>query len=360
MISAPATNPTPPATPARKAPSEGPVPEMSPSACTVADSTRSLPGAVRAWRFALAALASAPVMVTPEPASAVPHTPGRPDRDPRSRPALLACVALLLLFGTLSVSAVRNKCATIDEPLHATGAFLHVFHGDQRINPEDPPLWKYWAMLPHRQWSLNIDRGLEDFSRTLDDTTYQSRFSAVTMYLTPGNDGGRFVDTSRRVMVVLGVALAALTGAWAWRLAGPVAGVVAGALLCLDPNFIAHAPLLKNDVAVSLMFLATAVAAWDVGRRASGWNVALLALLCGASAATKFSGLLVAPILVLMLLARATLVREPWPLGRRAIESTGARLGLALGVCAACAVAAVLVIWASYGFRFAPTSDPDV
>jgi hypothetical protein len=71
--------------------------------------------------------------------------------------AMGGCALLPLVFGAVALSASRTKSATMDEPLHAMGSYLHVFYRDCRINAEDPPLWEYWAMLPHDRASLRVN-----------------------------------------------------------------------------------------------------------------------------------------------------------------------------------------------------------
>src|SRR4051794_44229 len=76
-----------------------------------------------------------------QPATAAPQI------NPRL--ALAAIVALLIVFAGLAYFAVSSKAPTYDEPLHALGAWQQLWTHDFRVNPEDPPLWKYWAALPN-------------------------------------------------------------------------------------------------------------------------------------------------------------------------------------------------------------------
>ena len=92
--------------------------------------------------------------------------------------------------------AIQTKSPTMDEPLHAVGGFVHVFHRDYRINPEDPPLWNYWAMLPHDRSSLALSFDDPDWARSLAQTDYQSRFCTRTLFQTSANDGVAFVQRS--------------------------------------------------------------------------------------------------------------------------------------------------------------------
>ena len=47
---------------------------------------------------------------------------------------------------------------------------------------------------------------------------------------------------------------------WAWKLGELAAAIIATFLYCLDPNFLGHAALAKNDVARVLLYLTTAYA----------------------------------------------------------------------------------------------------
>src|SRR5688500_8482112 len=94
----------------------------------------------------------------PPPAPPVPaQEPPPPRRASRSRRAVVAALALLARFAGLAWFAVDTKAPTYDEPLHALGAWLHLHHRDFRVNPEDPPLWHYWAALPNGPGAIRAD-----------------------------------------------------------------------------------------------------------------------------------------------------------------------------------------------------------
>ncbi len=269
-----------------------------------------------------------------------------------------ACAAQLAVMFGLGWLSVRTKSPTMDEPLHATGAFAHVFHGDWRINPEDPPLWNYWAVLPHSRASLRLDFTDADWLRALENTDYQSRFCSRTLFQTPGNDGVRFIQRTRLMMLLAAVLmLGPLIAWWGWKLGG--AGVAVGATLmfALDPNFLAHAPLVKNDVPMSLVMLLLAASTWAVGRRLTWLNAPLPCLACGIGLGVKFSALLLGPMLLAMLVARA-LLPAPWTCFNRQLRGRGPKLLVALGVCVAAALLSISIVWASYGFRFDATPAP--
>jgi hypothetical protein len=134
-----------------------------------------------------------------------------------------------------------------------------------------------------------------------------------------------------------------------------VAAVAATATYSLDPNFLAHSALVKNDVALALLLVATCAWTWRVGRRAGVAEVIGLGLLCGACVVTKATGVLLAPIVTALLLLRAV-EREPWTVLGRARATRRRRLAAALAIAVTSAALAFGVIWATYGFD--PGRDP--
>jgi hypothetical protein len=158
---------------------------------------------------------------------------------------------------------------------------------------------------------------------------------------------------------MLTVALGAMIAWWSWRIGGAVAAIVATALFALDPNFLAHSALMKNDVVFALSLLLLAMALWRAGQRLTILNTATIALLCVFTLTVKFSGL-AAVLLVPAMLGIRAMLPEPWPfLDRRACRRTR-RLGIALIVVIVCMSVSYLGIWAVYGFRFRPTPQANV
>jgi hypothetical protein len=284
---------------------------------------------------------------------------------------ILPCAALLGAFYLMAWKSVETKSATVDEPLHACAGYLHLFERDFRINPEDPPLWKYWAMLPHRAGELRPDPDVDLWNAQLNEVGYQFVITSRRLYQVPGNDGAVFIDESRTVMLLIGVFLGAVLACWTWILstlvapahapapptahAAAVATITATILFCFDPTILAHAPLIKNDVALSLFMFCAVWTAWSVGRHARWWNVLLMALSLSAAITTKFSGVLVVPMLLLIMLARATLLKDPWAVIGRELRTTRAKIAAATSICSIAVLVAWLCIWAAYGFRYDPT-----
>ena len=263
---------------------------------------------------------------------------------------------LLLVFAACAWLGVRGKSATFDETVGAVGAWTDLTAGDHRIDYEHPPLWKYWAALPNAGRAPGGKRAGDAWGAMLRDPHAKWTWSVDALYRTAGVDGHAFVNRSRAMMLVLGVALGGVVGWWAGRAWGRVAAVVATAAFALDPNFLAHAPLVKNDVPLALLAVATAMVVWRLGQAVTVPRAAALCLLCTAAVTTKFSALLIGPIVALLLLARA-LMNQPWPVRGRVIDARGRRVFAAAGLCVGAALTSYVALWAVYGFRFGPSPD---
>jgi len=272
--------------------------------------------------------------------------------------AVFVCALLLCVFAVVSWTAVTTKSATADEPLHALGAYMRTFHDDFRLNCEDPPLWGYWAMIPHSRQTLRVDTDSPQWHDVLNYLWRQWKWCTLTLYHTAGNDPDAFINRSRGMMLVIGVALGVVISIWSWQLGGALAAIVACALYALDPNFLGHAPLVKNDVPFTLVMLAMCWALWLAGERLTIARAAAAVLLLAAGINVKFSGLVLVPIFVIILLSRALLPR-PWigPQGR-IIATRGGRIVASACITLLAAVVSISAIWACYRFRYAPTPDP--
>jgi len=281
--------------------------------------------------------------------------------DVRSRPkwlALAACVLLLAAFWAIASSAWLDKSAAFDEPFHFVAAWVQTHYGDFRCNPEDPPLWKYYVAAGTSKNDLPIDWQSPLWNRMLQSIPAASvLFSEKVLYQTPGVDADKLLRAARRRMVLIGVALGAAIGWWAWRLGSPVAAVVATAAFCFDPNFLAHSPLVKNDVPITLVFLLLMGAIWLLGERATLVRCAAVILLVAIALTTKFSGLLAFPMLAIALVCRSAIDR-PWLVLKWSLPTRPRRFGASLALLAASILFAYFFIWACYGFRFGPSSDP--
>jgi hypothetical protein len=202
---------------------------------------------------------------------------------------VFACAVLLAVHALVAWRAAASHSPTYDEPLHVVAAWEQ-WHGsggaDFRLDPENPPLWKWWAGLPLRREALADPPTAGEMARVAKDIGDPAPVVVPALFRSLGTDADAMVARARAMMLVLALATAALVAAWAGRVGGPIAAVVAVAAFALDPNWLAHGPLVKNDVALAGVMLALAMAVWSAGRRLTWRNAAAIALLCAAAVTT--------------------------------------------------------------------------
>jgi|GEM_PF-309200 len=287
------------------------------------------------------------------PTPALPLGTGRGGRQGSGgRWPLVICLALAAVYALLAWTASAQKSATIDEPAHAATGWFMLWRGDYRLSPDVPPVWEDFISVLMGPNALKYDPNAEAY-HTLSVRRDQTAFAVHTLYQTPGNDGLEIVRRGRMMALLVALALAGLIGKWAWELGGGVCAVAAMSLFCLDPNFLGHGPLVKNDVAITLAYLAAAYALWRCGKKLA-WDAAAGAIAVTAVAVgVKFSGLLLGPVMVAVLGCRA-IDGRPWEIFGRNVSRRSGKLLAALGICVATALFTYSSIWASYRFRFDP------
>jgi hypothetical protein len=273
--------------------------------------------------------------------------------------ALWICLGLLAVFALMAYSAEIQKCATYDEPLHSVAGQTIRSLNDFRIDPEDPALFTQFSTIPHGSGALWINGNRPSFQEVFVHRESQWPMTIETLYRTPGNDGGTYIARSRILFLLVGVGLGALLGWWAFRISGVAGAIIAISLFAFDPNFLAHSPLVKNDVPMTLLMLWLSWALWRTGQRATLGGTVSIALACAAAINVKYSGLLFGVIVPATLIVRA-LMNRPWRVLKWDLCRCNSRL-LAVGlICTFAAMVSWGVTWTVYHFRYSETPDPNI
>ena len=252
---------------------------------------------------------------------------------------VLAAAALVFLSLYLVRDHTRDDSLSADEPVHILSGWLEVSGRNAIVNIEHPPLAKILAGLSLR--SLPIPPPPPDIPMGIHFTDFGHAFLFQNR-VSPDAIAAAARAPFRGVLACLLVLLFAA----AWSRYGPGAALFALALVALDPNFVAHAGVVHTDVGASLGFLA-AVLSWEAARRhPTALSLALAALALGLALATKFSAILLPPILLLQSLLAAR--RDPRP-GRAAGRAVLHLAGVGMG-----ALLVVLAIYAPLTARMDP------
>lgn len=286
-----------------------------------------------------------------------------PDPKPWiERWALPIAALLLLAFLGLGLGSALQKSATRDEGVHLARGVAILKTGDFRLSIHHPPLMNVLSALPLFLSGRNIVFPEGDPSWQNAD---KDRFAEVLAQANRQN---------LLLFLFLGrlptLLLAALLGCFLFRfcreLFGTKAGLLSLTLYCGDPTIIAHSRLITTDLAVTAGAFFVIYALWRFDQAPSLRRLTALSVLLGLALLTKYSALLLVP-LVLVILATAYWLNAEFraalgatdfrgaagfrgaPDPRRAIRALRATLFLILGI-----IITLLVLWSGYGFDLAP------
>jgi hypothetical protein len=257
------------------------------------------------------------------------------------------CAGLLLLMVANMLAANSRKGITNDEIVHIPSGYYHLVAGDFQLNNEHPPLIKMWAALPLLFIQPNESPPTAEEKQGVFGTltwSYEDRF---WQYNRPAFETILF--STRVMMIVLALALGILIFAFARSLFGPRAGVIAVALYTLEPTVLAHGRLVHTDLPSAFAFLLFFFVLRIYLKAKTTRNALLLGLASGVALLTKFSMIVLLPVLAC--LAVGGIVFAP------RLGLTRKRLLLHAGI-VLCLV--LLMINAAYRFQRPPIVRGDV
>lgn len=244
--------------------------------------------------------------------------------------AAVAAAGLVLLSLFLVADHARDDSLSADEPVHILSGWFGVHGRTAIVNIEHPPVAKVLAGLALGALPLPRPPSHVPMGTSFTDYGHAFLFENVVA-------ADRIASAARAPFLAVLALLLLLVFAAARLRYGAAAGLFALALVALDPTFVAHAGVVHTDVGAAAGFLAT-VLAWEAARRRpTPLRVAVAGLALGLALATKFSAVLLVPILLLQSLFAAR--REPRP--GKAVLGAVVRLSAA-------GVVALLVILAVY------------
>jgi hypothetical protein len=216
-----------------------------------------------------------------------------------------ATLILVVLFFAQGLFFIRSNSPTYDEPMHVAAGYSYLATRDFRIEPQNPPLVKYLAALPlflgyrmpftpdPRQWS-NGDGYLIG-----QKLLYESVIPA-----------DRLILLSRLPNLLLGGLLVALTGWWCYRLWGNRGAFFGLTLAAFEPNFVAYSSLVTTDVGVTLFIFLSVYLLWEYVRSPTWWLLTASGISTGMALLTKFSAIVLIPILAVIIAACLLIDRE--------------------------------------------------
>lgn len=257
-----------------------------------------------------------------------------------------AVLALLMVFGLQLVLGSRRNSCTWDEGHHLYSGYRSWKSADYGLNPEVPPLVKMVAAIPLLRMPLKAPPLQGRFFKD------EAFFGGHDFLF--GNDATVVLFRARMAASIFSFAMALLAFAAARQMfATWKAGLIALALVVFDPNFLAHGALVTTDVGSACTFFATIYAFYRWRLAPSRARLILAGLALGLALVTKYTGVLLVPILLVLAWAEWALPEQLSPFGSLYSDRRGDVLRRMLKGVPVMFLIAWAVLWCSYGLRYA-------
>lgn len=215
----------------------------------------------------------------------------------------VAAACLLVAMFLLAGGAALHESATVDEIAHVGAGLSYLQRFDLRLNPEHPPLAKTMAAIPLLLRGTHADYASQAWNVSADFfPAYAAQWIFGDAVLGRWNRWKPALMSARLPMLVLTLLLGWLIYLYGTRLGGPWGGALSLAAYVTTPTFLVFGPLVITDLPVTLF---TVLALWKLGDIwvvPSRRNALLFGLALAASALSKFTGLLLIPVIIALLL----------------------------------------------------------
>jgi hypothetical protein len=201
----------------------------------------------------------------------------------------------LVVFVAQAALASPLKSAAFDEEYHIAAGYAYLKTGDFRMSTSHPPLVDTLGAVP----LLFLDNvNLPTDHPSWEESNY---FVFSDIFLWYANDNAHEILVNGRYAIIfLGTILVAVLFWWARQMAGVWAGWIALILAAFDPNLIANSRLITTDLGVTLFIALTMWRLWRWLKKPTRFNLILVGILAGCTMATKFTGLMVWPMILVV------------------------------------------------------------
>src|SRR6266516_5092256 len=273
-------------------------------------------------------------------------------------PDWVILLAFCILFSFEVLWTVHQKSATFDEPLNLTSGYVSLKCGDDRLIPQNLPLVKLLGAFP----LLFVNNVTLPAAPRGEGWKEVDQYLYASLFLYRLNDADRLLFLGRIAVLTLSLVLGVFVFFWAKPLFGRSGATFALLLYSFEPNMLAHSGLITTDIATSCFMFLT-IYGWHQSLLGITWRRSIFTgLALGMALVTKFTAMVLCPILV-FLGGFWALSQRPLHLRLKGIPSvmlgTRGKKLLAVGLLLLFqGLLAYGVIWAAYGFRYAGSISP--
>ena len=209
-------------------------------------------------------------------------------------------ILIVLVALVLTITSLWDDSFIVDEIPHVGAGYSYITKGDYRLNPEHPPLAKDLAGLALSLFPINQSAFSTQYWTS--DINGQWNFGRTLIY-NRANNVDTITRTAKITMLLFFVFSAVLIYRWAQERYGKRAAFIAILLFSFSPTVLAHSRFVTTDmpalfgILLGTYFFVKFLEKPDRGRF---WFAAVA---FGIAQLTKFSLVLIVPLLVLMAIA---------------------------------------------------------
>jgi hypothetical protein len=233
----------------------------------------------------------------------------------------VACV--IAIAGTLEVRSALGETQTWDEGIHIAAGYSYLTRGDYHWNDEHPPLVKLMSALPLRRLGLVLPVNSEAWRKN-----DQVRLGIELLYKS-AVPADRILFAARSMTMLLSLLFLAALAWWTRRRFGAAAALLAVVLCAFDPNLIAHGRYVTTDLPVTVFYFFACVLWVEYLENGRPRSLAFAAAAFALAMVTKYSAVLLIPILAALYGFRWAQRPKQFPV-RRAGIAAAALLGALL------------------------------
>ncbi|HEX6308355.1 MAG TPA: glycosyltransferase family 39 protein [Longimicrobiales bacterium] len=215
----------------------------------------------------------------------------------------IVLAAIVGAFAVAAAGAMRHTSTTFDEVLLPAAGARGYASGEFNLVTDHPPFLQYVYGLPVYLAGASYPPEI--------GWDYHSRYQyATTFYFASGNDPERIAFIGRLPGIVIGALLIVATFLFTRAAAGRIAGLLAAGLVAFLPDVLAHSGISYNDVPLALVVLLATWASDAAARDPRLQRIALAGAATGLALGVKFSGIVMGPITLLLVLLEGA---RRWP-----------------------------------------------
>lgn len=205
------------------------------------------------------------------------------------------CLSFVIVASFLLMFlSAKEDSMVIDEKVHISAGYLHVWEGNYLFNSEHPPLLNDLAGLFAKIAKPNLpETSITEFEEGSDQWEYGDLF-----FYKSGNDVDKIIIWARVPFILLTIGLILVIFFWAKSLFGKKAGLFAATLTAFSPSVLAHGRLATTDIGLVLFFVLTCFCLYKYYLKPSLATALLLGLSLGLALASKFSALAILPVVL--------------------------------------------------------------